>query len=163
MSKKRHKKLTPIIDTREKPDYRYNFSLDYFNEPVIRKLDTGDYSIEEMDVIIERKKTVQEVAQNMCEKRMKDVIERLSSFKYKFFLCEFEYRDVATFPYSCDLPASIKRKLRRISPGWITSFLLDLNIKHGIPVIYAGSQKHAEYLAGQLLLRCYGQENNTSI
>ena len=81
-----------IVDTRE------NSSRGHLNkmEKTVAKLDTGDYSLEGLQDLfcIERKGNVSEFANNITEKRFKDVVERLSKFKHAFLLFEFNLEDV---------------------------------------------------------------------
>ena len=67
--------FTIIIDTREQQPW-------VFEQYVVanKKLDTGDYSIEGYENIfaIERKKSINEIANNIIEPRFKDVLTRLA-------------------------------------------------------------------------------------
>ncbi len=62
-----------IVDTREQQPWNFKTY-----GTVSQKLDTGDYSIEGLEnlVAIERKKSVNEFATNITEKRFKDWVER---------------------------------------------------------------------------------------
>ena len=68
-----------IIDTREQQPWSFEHHVTS-NE----KLDTGDYSVKGLEEIlcIERKKSVSEIANNITEKRFKDVIESLHYIYY---------------------------------------------------------------------------------
>jgi len=139
-------KPIPIIDTREK--IPLEFSDEYFEKPVVKKLDTGDYSIVGLEDIltVERKKSVLEIAANMTQKRFKDAISRVADMKYKILVCEFDYHEMVHFPYVNSVPVHLRRKMRKVSAKWMLSFMLDITIKYEIPVFYAGNSKYASTL-----------------
>ena len=79
--------FTIIVDTREQQPWIFdNYAKAH------KKLDTGDYSVEGLEhlLTIERKKSSSEFATNIVESRFKDVVMRLSQFKYSFLLLEFK-------------------------------------------------------------------------
>ena len=83
-----------IVDTRN------NILGNLVNGKTIAKFDTGDYSLKGLEDIfcIERKGSVSEFANNITEKRFKDVIERLSNVQHSFLLFEFNLEDVLQYP-----------------------------------------------------------------
>jgi hypothetical protein len=150
--------IIPIIDTREKEKYRYSFG-EPFGEPLIKKLDAGDYSIAglELTLAIERKKTVSEISNNVLEKRFDDWTARLSEYKYAFIVCEFSYFDLINYPLYENVPAFVKKKIR-MNGQYLASRLIGLNMKYpNINLIYAGSQKYAEALTETIMLKVYNE------
>ena len=75
-------------------------------ERAVAKLDTGDYSVAGLEEVlcIERKKSVSEIANNIVEKRYKDWTKRMSKYKYKFLMLEFDLDDVYRYPRIHDVP-----------------------------------------------------------
>jgi|GEM_PF-4425827 ERCC4-type nuclease len=134
------KKFTVIKDSREKKEF-WNFEPDdYCNGFVEGTLHTGDYSIKELPdftVTIERKRNLSEVYNNLFEQRFKDEIERLKQFKYRFIICQFEFKNVITFPVNSGTPARFWSGLKANS-NYIMSRLSEIQIKHGIDICYAG-------------------------
>lgn len=159
--------FTVIQDTREKTPWSFlpNFdtlTASVFEEVenvIVKKLDTGDYSIQGLEnkLAIERKRSTAEIAGNLCEARFKDVVERLSQFEYKFLICEFNYQDVLNFPRGSTMPAYAQAKTR-ISANWMDSYLLSLQTKNGIHIIYAGDADNGNRLAYNIMKKVYKYE-----
>jgi hypothetical protein len=143
--------LTIIIDTREQKPWMFDDHV-----TANRKLDTGDYSVEGLEHIlaIERKRNVAEVANNITESRFKDVVDRLKSFKYSFVLLEFDMNNVLEYPVGSTIPKKLWSKIR-ISPQYILKHITDLQVEHGIHVIFCGSSSNAEKLALSIMKRVY--------
>ena len=143
--------LTIIIDTREQKPWIFDDHV-----TANRKLDTGDYSVEGLEHIlaIERKRNVAEVANNITESRFKDVVDRLKSFKYSFVLLEFDMNNVLEYPVGSTIPKKLWSKIR-ISPQYILKHITDLQVEHGIHVIFCGSSSNAEKLALSIMKRVY--------
>ena len=96
--------FTIIVDTREQKPWQFN---EYAT--AVRKLDTGDYSVEGLENIlcIERKRSVSEIANNITESRFKDVLSRMSKYRFPFILLEFDLQDVLNFPVGSEIPKSV--------------------------------------------------------
>lgn len=144
-----------IVDTREKPEHRWNFSRsEIVTNLVHKKLDTGDYSISGMEDIfcIERKRNVSEIATNIVEKRFKDVLQRLGDYKYKYILCEFDVSNIVDFPIGSGIPRS-KQRFIKIKPPFIFSCLSKIQVDYGIPIIYCGNASNAEIIAENIFKR----------
>jgi hypothetical protein len=143
--------FTIIIDTREQQPWS-------FSEYVVanKKLDTGDYSIDGLQEIfaIERKKSINEIANNIVEPRFKDVIARLSQLKYSFLLLEFSMTDVLNYPIGSNLPKKMWDKVK-ITPAFIMKNILDWQLKHNIKVLFCNNASNAEKIAEYILKRIY--------
>lgn len=146
--------FTIIIDTREQKPWLFQHQA-----TANIKLDTGDYSIQgyENVLAIERKRNVAEVANNITEKRFKDVIDRLSKIKHSFILLEFDLQDVMTYPIGSDIPRKLWDKIR-ISPAFIIKHLIDLQLDHNIKVIFCGNSTNAEKLALSIMKKIHKME-----
>lgn len=151
--------FTIIVDTREQKPWSFSTQAS-----ITHKLDTGDYSIEGLQnlLAIERKRNVAEVANNITEKRFKDVVERLKSIKHSFILLEFDLEDVMKYPIGSDIPKRLWDKIR-ISPAYIIKHLLDLQIDHNIKVIFCGNSSNAEKLALSIMKRIHKLEKKDEI
>jgi hypothetical protein len=143
--------FTIIIDTREQQPWS-------FSEYVVanKKLDTGDYSIDGLQEIfaIERKKSINEIANNIVEPRFKDVVARLSQLKYSFLLLEFSMTDVLNYPIGSNLPKKMWDKVK-ITPAFIMKNILDWQLKHNIKVLFCNNASNAEKIAEYILKRIY--------
>lgn len=140
-----------IIDTREQKPWSFED-----HATAHRKLDTGDYSVEGLEhlLAIERKRNVAEIANNITESRFKDVIDRLKAFKYAFILLEFDLNNVLEYPIGSTIPKRLWAKIR-ISPQYILKNIIDLQVEHGIHVIFCGSSSNAEKTALSIMKRVH--------
>jgi ERCC4-type nuclease len=143
--------FTIIIDTREQQPWT-------FEEYVVanKKLDTGDYSIEGLQdiFVIERKKSINEIANNIIEPRFKDVLARLGQLKYSFLLLEFSMTDVLYYPVGSNLPKRLWDKVK-ITPAFIMKNILDWQLKYNIKVFFCNNASNAEKTAEYILKRMY--------
>lgn len=151
--------FTIIVDTREQKPWTFPHQA-----TASHKLDTGDYSIEgyESVLAIERKRNVAEVANNITEKRFKDVVDRLSKIKHSFILLEFDLQDVMTYPIGSDIPKRLWDKIR-ISPAFILKHLIDLQIDHNIKIIFCGNSANAEKMALSIMKKIHKLEKTDEI
>ena len=146
--------FTVIIDTREQNPWKIKY-----NATAVKKLDTGDYSIEGLEDIlcIERKQSISEFVNNMSEKRFKDVLQRMQKYKYKYIIFEFGFEDVMNFPLGSSIPKRMWSKLR-ITPNYIIKYISDIFIIYDIPIIFCHSAVGAEKLAISLMRRVIENE-----
>lgn len=150
-------KFTIICDTREKiplifpPD-------DCYEEILITKLETGDYSVAGMEdlIAIDRKHSVSELAQNIIEPRFKDVVERMAAAKYKFLILEFNLSNVMAYPIGSTVPKHMWNKIR-ITPSFILSFLSQLQIEKDIHIIFADDAENAAQIILKLFKRIWAK------
>ena len=151
--------FTIIVDSREQQpwDFKHYATAKH-------KLDTGDYSIEGMEhiVAIERKKSVNEFANNITEKRFKDWTSRLSNVEFSYVLLEFNLSDVLRYPIGSSIPKKVWNKIK-ISPNYIIKNLLELNLKYNIEVIFCDNAINAEHMAEQIFKRIFYLDKNRSI
>lgn len=141
-----------IVDTREQQPW----SFDHM-EKSISKLDTGDYSLKGLEDIfcIERKGSVSEFANNITEKRFKNVVDRLSKIQHAFLLMEFDLEDVLIYPVGSSVPKRMWSKLR-ITPKFLLKHINELQILHNVKVIFCGNASNAEKMALSLMRKVYG-------
>lgn len=146
-----HNDFTIIVDTREQQPWTFSHYI-----TASKKLDAGDYSIEGLENIlaIERKKSVNEIANNITESRFKDAISRLAQHKYSFLLLEFDIEDILNYPIGSNLPKRLWDKVK-ISPAFLMKHVLDWQIFHNIKVIFCGSSSNAEKVAEFILKKTY--------
>ena len=143
--------FTIIIDTREQQPW----SFDHYSKANI-KLDAGDYSIQGLQHLlgIERKKSVNEIANNITEPRFKDAIARLAELKYSFLLLEFDIENILNYPIGSNLPKRLWDKVK-ISPSFLMKHVLDWQLVHNINVIFCGDSSSAERTAEMILKKIY--------
>lgn len=134
-----------LIDTREKESWNF----DFFNECTGVKrqaLKTGDYTIEGLEdtVILERKRTVGEIAINLGKKskQFQAELERMQSFRFRYIICEFSLDDIERFPEGSGIPKS-KWKYIRMNSGFIQSRLNSLAEKYGVEIRFCGNKDQA--------------------
>jgi len=145
-----------IIDTREQTPWTFARGS---AETTFRKLDTGDYSIDGLEdlLCIERKKSVAEIANNITDGRFKRELERMSEFKYKFLILEFDLRHVDDFPEGSGIPKHLKNKVRVKGP-FIIKCLTELSLKYDIHVLYCTNAAYAEHVAYSIMKEVYDKE-----
>lgn len=148
-----------VVDTREQQPWEFGLHV-----TAKRKLETGDYSIEGLEhlLCIERKKSVSEIANNITEKRFKDVLERMSKIPYSFILLEFDLEDVYSYPVGSDIPKKLWDSLR-ISGNYILKYLTLIQLNYGIHLLFCGDAENAEKMAVSIMKRTYekhGREQN---
>lgn len=148
-----------VVDTREQKPWSFSTQA-----TASHKLDTGDYSIEgyESLLAIERKRNVAEFANNITEKRFKDVIERLKQIKHSYILFEFDMEDVMRYPVGSDIPKRLWDKIR-ISPSFILKHIVDLQVDHNIKIIFCGNSENAEKLALSIMRKVHKLESYNEI
>lgn len=134
-------KPTIIIDSREKKPWRFN-KCSTCEASLVQKLDTGDYTVQGMEdiFVIERKSSAAELYLNLgFEKdRFLREMERIKSFKYKFLFFEFSIDDIYRWPTICK---RITRRKCGLTPQYIVSMLVEIQIKYGVGIIFLGSLK----------------------
>lgn len=143
--------FTVVVDTREQQPW----SFDNYTK-ANRKLDTGDYSVEGLETVlaIERKKSINEIANNIIESRFKDVIDRLSKMKYAYILLEFDLDNVLSYPIGSSLPKHMWNKVK-ISPSFIMKHILEWQMFHNIKVVFCGGPTNAEKMAEFIMNKVY--------
>ena len=151
--------FTVVVDTREQKPWNF-----VTQASTIHKLDTGDYSIQGYEALlaIERKRNVAEFANNITEKRFKDVVDRLSKVKHSYILFEFDMEDVVRYPVGSDIPKRLWNKIR-ISPSFILKHILDLQIDQNIKIIFCGNSNNAEKIALSIMRKIYKMEQNYEV
>jgi hypothetical protein len=131
-----------IKDTREKE----NFGWDFPCEVKVRKLDTGDYTLEGLEsyIIIERKCTPTEIGMNLGVdiKRFERELVRLKDFTLAYLVCEFSLSSLLAFPKGCRIPASKLSKIK-LTGKFLVSELSSLCKKYEIELIYTNGREDA--------------------
>ena len=150
---------TVIKDTREQDGYtfeRFNSRYHECKGMVVRKLDTGDYSIEGLEdkVCIERKARVSELAINLGKdkRRFMNEIERMKDFPFKFLILEFSLEDVMDFPERSDIPEE-KWDSIVITNKYMLKMLIEFQMYDDIHVIFCGNRKNAKLVVSSILKR----------
>ncbi len=148
-----------IIDTREQQPWSFDF-----NEIAVAKLDTGDYSVEGLEDIlcIERKKSVSEIANNIVESRYKDWTKRMSKYKHKFLMLEFDLDEVFRYPRIASVPKKLWEKIR-VSPKFIIKCIIELQVYYGIHVVFCGDHENAQRLALSIMKKVYQNETKNRV
>ena len=143
-----------IVDTREQQPWIFEH-----HAKSCEKLDTGDYSVRGLEhlLCIERKKSVSEIANNITEKRFKDVVSRMTQYKYSFLLLEFDFDNVLSYPVGSNVPKRMWDKLK-ITPNFLIKHLVELQIYFNIKVLFCGSASNAERMALSIMKKIYETE-----
>lgn len=132
-----------IRDTREKEGHGWEFSMKARCDGTSHgALETGDYSLVgyEHKFTIERKGSVAEFVQNLCQKRFVKELERLREFEHAFIILEFTMDDIINYPYSANLPKKVRNKIVLDGRAVLAKFNKMLLDYPNVHVIYAGDK-----------------------
>lgn len=140
-----------IKDTREQKGW-------FFTDPTLScssltnaKLDTGDYTIKgyEQKIIVERKGSVSEVANNLSEDRFFRELDRLESFAHPFIIMEFTLDEFMRFPHGA-MPAN-KARFCKITPQFLLMKLNEIQFNYKTKLLFCG--RSGEKMAASLFKR----------
>lgn len=143
-----------IRDTREQ--HPWDFASASIKETIVKKLDTGDYSIEGLEDVlcIERKGSLVEFYGNITQDRFWNEMERMKMYEFKFVIIEANLKDVMNIPYSLNVPKAVWSKFK-ISPKFMLRQITRMEIDYGINVIFAGDTETAVEVATSIMKRVY--------
>ena len=130
-----------LYDSREKHPYS-SFCDKFGNYLECRKvkLDTGDYSIEGLEniLVIERKGSLVEFANNIMQDRFDKELERIQSFPFRYIILEFDMDEVMGYPFNQKLPKRVKMGIK-IRGSYILRKIIEYQEKYGVYIIMSGS------------------------
>ena len=151
-------KFSIIQDTREQLPLIFPAD-ECYSEIIVAKLDTGDYAINGLQnlIAIDRKASVSELATNVFEKRFKDVIQRMSEAKYKYFIFEFDLNQVMQYPIGSNIPKRLWDKIR-VNNNFLLSFIAQVQVQHGIHVLFCGDATNAAAMTLKIFKRIWANE-----
>ena len=148
-----------IQDTREQIPWDFTF---FGEQQVIKKLDTGDYSLEGLEDIfcIERKRSTSEIAINLGSKNKTFIkeLDRIMDFKYKFLICEFSIKTLQSFPAFSGIPKK-ELKFIRINANYMISLLTKYEEKYGLEIIYCNNVNEANNIAYDIIKEVNAKTN----
>lgn len=138
--------MTILKDSREKDGWNFRASQNC-NGMQIEKLDTGDYSLKGYEnlIMIERK-SVADLWGTLTagKERFYREMERAKEIPARFLVIEGNIADINKgFAYS------------KVGPNYIHGFLISLQIKYGVHVIFAGRKDLAQEYVRRLLAKLY--------
>jgi len=139
-------KYVILKDTREKNGWSFK-TFDKCLAVTRWGLKTGDYTARglERDLVIERKASTGELAMNLGKKRkaFEAEIERMSSFRWKYILCEFSIDDLMNFPKNSGIPKK-NLKFVRMNGKFMWKKLCEYQEQNGVEVVFCDSKLDAE-------------------
>lgn len=158
-SEKSDDKFTIIVDTREQTPWKFRASK-YCDGAVVKKVDHGDYSLQGLEhlIFIERKASPAEIANNLIGKRFFNLLLKSEKYKYRYIICEFPLSKVLNYPHGCGLPKSVVKKIR-VSGAFIISKLIEIQIEHGVQIIFCDNANHAQKFTLALFKKIFKREN----
>lgn len=150
-----------LIDTREKHPYNFTDRFGDFIDCRHIKLDTGDYSVAGLEhlLCIERKESVTELAGNCTAKRFIRELERMSEYKYRYIILEFNLSDIKGYPKNLKLPPWIKRKIK-ISGNFILTRICQWSLDYDINILPCGNRQNAQNMVMAIINKVTQQEKN---
>ena len=141
------KEFKVIIDTREREPWDFS-EEELCTSQEVRKLDTGDYTIEGLEekLCIERKGSLVEFANNVVQDRFWAEMDRMLSFPLRFLILEFSLPSLLNYPAGLGLAQRILDKIK-ITPSFLLKNIAKLQLQYGVNVIFAGNRYAAEKIA----------------
>lgn len=156
MIKKKGERIPIIVDTREKQPLFIHDNKDF--TVTFSALKTGDYVIEGLEhlLVIERKKSANELYGNFTKyrKRFYAEIERMKEYRLRFIVVESTWAELLDpFSYKCPMSK------RKAAVGIVVSSLINLMVLHDINIIMAGTK--AKTMTARLIKKVheYYQKN----
>lgn len=148
-------KYKVIRDTREKNGYLFK-EIDNCTGMVVKKLDTGDYTIQGLEdkICIERKGCIEEMALNLGKNRGTFLreIKRMKSYDHKFLVLEFSLEDLINFPDFSRIPIELQQSIK-ISGKFMLKSLMEFQLNEGIQVVFCGDRNTSFLYISKLLKR----------
>jgi len=155
----RKQEFTIIRDSREQNGYTFE---PYDNGKwkctgcIEKKLETGDYTLEGLEdhLCIERKASTGEMAVNFGKDktRFMEEIDRMRYYEHKYLVLEFSFNDLLRFPEGSNIPVRTIPHLR-VTGNYMIRELLELQVRHGIHVVFAGDRSGGYHYVNALLRR----------
>jgi len=94
--------ITVIQDNQEKIPWDFTTYSEYIEHQIVKKIPTGDYTIlnHETELVIERKRDIDELANNLGNyyARFRRQLLRMTKYKYSYVICEFPRQHVIDYP-----------------------------------------------------------------
>lgn len=145
--------FTVIRDTREKKPY--NLEDARILETKVKKLDTGDYSIEGLEKIflIERKNSPNELHVNLSKHKIeafKAELARFQTYRFKYMILESTYQQLLDFPFNNGLSKKVVERIKVRGP-FLSACLIRLQVKYNFNIIFAGNKENAERIATNIM------------
>lgn len=121
---------TIIRDTREQNGWSFPVSSSCLGVKD-KALKTGDYTLIgfEDKFVIERKRNLAEIVNNLREKRFFKELNRLDDFDFPYLFLEFTRQEIVNFPYGSGIPQKIWPKIR-VTPQFLMMKLHEIQLEH---------------------------------
>lgn len=143
-----------IRDTRER--HGWDFYL-HDVELISEKLDCGDYTTELLKdfVVIERKATATEIANNLGKKvakaRFYREFDRMKDFHKAYIVCEFPESDVYEFPRNSGM-SEAKLARVRMNGNYLRKLISQIEIDYNnVEVVFCSNRDNAEEFTYDIL------------
>lgn len=139
-----------LIDSREQKPLRF------VTESITRKLDTGDYSLDNFEdrLCIERKGSLSEFYGNLTTKRFWNELERMKSIPFRYLILEFPLSDVDNFPHSLGLSKKIWSKMK-VSPKYIHSCIKKIQFDYKVITLFVNNRTKSAHIIYDIMQRFY--------
>ena len=155
MAKKKIPNYTVIKDTREQRGWIFN-KVDRCSGMLTETLKTGDYTLKGFEdmVCIERKFSVEEIANNLGKKKkaFDAEMKRMNEFAFKYIICEFSMSDLINYPNSIFSDSMKTRRpdyvqaqisKRRITGKYLLKALMEYQTWYGVNILFCDNKTNA--------------------
>lgn len=154
------RQFTVISDSREQ--LPLEFDSPNIESVKIQKLDTGDYTIENLESIlcIERKGSLVEFYRNCTQRRFDDELKRMLTYKYRFLVLEFSLSEVQSIPYSLGL-SKAQTAMCKVSANYIMSKIAEIQVDYGVNVVFAETRDIVTDVITNIMKKVYELEHRS--
>jgi hypothetical protein len=134
-----------IVDTREKTGWWDLSKYDGCDGQISSKIDAGDYSLYDYPnlITIERKRTINEIANNLGREyeRFCREFERMQKYKNKYVICEFTLDSLIDYPKN--EPKYLQKSIR-MNGKFMLKRIDELENKYNVKFIFCKNKEEAE-------------------
>lgn len=145
---------TIIVDSREQKDCFTFDGLPYR----IKKLDTGDYSLEgyEKKITIDRKRNSGEIYMNLGSDytRFEAELVRMSKMEEAYIVCSFPYEHINTFPQYSTIP-NYRWKRLKMNNKFLRKRIATIQENYKIEFIFCDTVIEASHATLEILQKFY--------
>jgi hypothetical protein len=156
---KERMKYTIVKDTREQKGWNF-FAIGDCIGMEVDTLKTGDYTIKgfEQFIAIERKRSVEEIANNLGRKSaaFEKEMQRMSQIPHAYIICEFNLQELLDFPKGAKVPASSAGQIKMAGPFMLRR-LLEYEVKYNVKIMFCGTAYNGFTVANSLFKRIIDQ------
>jgi ERCC4-type nuclease len=131
-----------IVDTHEKMPWDLKF---YGYKTVSAHLNCGDYCVEELSLICERKRSSGELSTNLGKnlRQFEEELKKMEVFKHRYIILEFSREDLMMYPRNSGIPKKYWKRLK-FNGNYLFNKLNELAFEYNIEILFFKDRDEAE-------------------